>query len=156
MKKAFKLSPSNLDTLPEGKHFDALTPGLCVTVSASGKKTWLFRRRVSRSGAIATLTLGTFPAYAIAAARQWASGLNEMVERGEDPRVVLRAQQTRDELSVGKAHGQYMDAMRRGERKKLEPRTLYDKSVIYSRDIGPRLGSKSLLELTEDECWDAV
>src|SRR3546814_17971067 len=27
---------------------------------------------------------------------------------------------------------------------------------MYTRDIGPRIGSKVLAQLTEDDCWDAV
>jgi hypothetical protein len=61
---------------------DPLVPGLCVSVSASGRKTWLFRRRVARSGAIVTLTLGTFPAYTIPAARAWATELNAALSGG--------------------------------------------------------------------------
>jgi hypothetical protein len=57
---------------------------------------------------------------------------------------------------VAKAHAIYMEAMRRGDRKTLKPRTLYDKEVIFTRDIEPRLGQASLLQLTENECWDAV
>ena len=50
----------------------------------------------------------------------------------------------------------YIAAMRRGDRKILKPRTLYDKAVIFTRDIKPRLGRKKLGNLTENECWDAV
>lgn len=156
MGKALKLSPSGMDALPEGKHSDPLVAGLCVIVSATGRKVWTFRRRISKSDTIINLKLGTFPAYPIPAARQWAIELNEAIERGEDPRVAKRAEKTRLELTLKKAHGLYIEAMERGDRKKLKPRTLSDKRVIYSRDIGPRLGGKSLLDLTEDECWDAV
>lgn len=149
-------SPSSLDGLCAGRQADPLVPGLCVTVSASGRKTWLFRRRVARSGTIVSLTLGTFPAYSIPAARAWATELNAAIERGEDPRATKRAEEAREALTVSKAHAVYMDAMRRGDRKTLKPRTLYDKEVIYTRDIEPRLGSVALHKLTENECWDAV
>lgn len=156
MKKALKLNPSGMDALPEGKHVDPQTPGLCVIVDVDGRKTWTFRRRISRSNVIVELRLGTFPAFTIAAARQWASSLNEAVERREDPRIAIRLEKARTELTVEKAHGLYLGAMQRGDRKKLKPRTLSDKVAMYGRDIGPRLGKKSLLALTEDECWDAV
>jgi hypothetical protein len=35
-------------------------------------------------------------------------------------------------------------------------RTLSDKTVMFNRDIKPRLGSKTLSALTENECWDAI
>ncbi|MFA7585039.1 MAG: integrase family protein [Novosphingobium sp.] len=156
MGKAQNFSPSSIDALVSGKRSDPNTPGLCVLVGASGKKIWQFRRRIAKSGAIVKLKLGQYPAFTIPAARQWAQQLNEAIERGEDPREAMRAEKARETLNVEYAHGIYMEAMRRGDRKKLKPRTLSDKEVIFTRDIKPRLGTKPLLTLTEDECWDAV
>jgi integrase len=155
MGNAYKLSPSSVDALAEGKHPDPLVPGLCVNVSATGKKIWQFRRRVARSGAIVTLRLGGYPAHSIAVAREWASKLNEAIERGVDPRVEQRIERAKA-MSLADAHAIYMTAMHRGDRKTLKPRTLKDKQAIFSRDIEPRLGKKTLGKLTEDECWDAV
>jgi hypothetical protein len=121
MGKAQNFSPSSLDGLTSGRVSDPLVPGLCVSVSASGRKTWLFRRQVARSGAIVTLTLGTFPAYTIPVARAWAAELNAAIERGEDPRALKRAEEARQGLTVARAHALYMEAMRRGDRKTLKP-----------------------------------
>ena len=155
VKKSVKLSPSCIDGLPPGTHIDPLVPGLCVLVSSSGRKIWQFRRRISKSGAVVKLKLGGFPAHSIPVAREWATKLNEAIERGSDPRVEIRAEQAR-EMTVADAHGLYMSALRRGDRKVLKPRTLADKEAIYDRDIGPRLGKKVLGALDENECWDAV
>ena len=155
MEKAVNLSPSRIEALPEGRHPDALVPGLCVNVSASGKRIWAFRRRVARSGTIVSLRLGGFPAHSIGAAREWATTLNEAIERGVDPREERRIERAKA-MTVAEAHAVYMAAMRRGDRKTLKPRTIEDKDKIFSRDIGPRLGKKVLGDLTEDECWDAV
>jgi integrase len=156
MGKAQKFSPSSLDALTSGKQSDPLVAGLCVIASATGKKTWRFRRRIAKSGTIVTLTLGSYPAFTIPMAREWAKGLNEAIERGIDPRAVIRDERERQELTVEKAHIAYMEVMKRGERRRLKPRTLYDKEVIFTRDIKPRLGRKRLLDLNENECWDAV
>jgi integrase len=156
MGKPQNFSPSSIDALASGKRSDPLVTGLCVIVNAAGKKIWLFRRRVAKSGAIVTLKLGAFPAYSIPVARQWASQLNEAIERGEDPRVTMRAEKAREILTIEKAHAVYMEAMKRGDRKKLKPRTISDKALIFTRDIRPRLGKKVLAELTENDCWDAV
>lgn len=149
-------TPATIDSLTAGKRSDPLVPGLFIEVNALGRKVWRYRRRIARSRVIASLQLGNFPAYTIPAAREWASSLNEQIERGEDPREALRAAAARVEMTVEKAHGLYMGAMRRGDRKRLKPRTISDKDVIFSRDIKPRIGSIILRELTEDECWDAV
>lgn len=155
MENTGKLRPSNIDALCAGKHPDPIVPGLCVIVSASGRKTWHFRRRISRSRTIVSLKLGKYPAHSIAAAREWAMRLNEAIERGADPREEQRIERA-NAMSLAEAHAVYMAAMRRGDRKTLRPRTLDDKQKIFTRDIAPRLGTKTLGKLTENECWDAV
>lgn len=80
---------------------------------------------------------------------------NELIERGVDPREEVRARKARA-MSVSEAHVTYIAAMRRGDRKTLKPRTIYDKEVIFMRDIEPRLGKKALSELTKNECWDEL
>jgi len=155
MEKALNLSPSRIEGLSEGKYPDAEMPGLCVIVSPSGSRDWLYRRRVARSDTIVTLKLGGFPAHSIGVAREWAAKLNEAIERGVDPRQERRIEKA-NAMSVAEAHRIYMAAMHRGDRKTLKPRSLYDKQAIFTRDIAPRLGSKTLGQLTEDQCWDAV
>lgn len=90
------------------------------------------------------------------AARDWAKGLNETVERGEGPCERLRAEKAKQAFTVAPAHEKYMAAVRRRDCKTLQPRTISDKELMFKRDIGPCIGGKSLLRLTEDECWDAV
>ncbi|WP_146032634.1 integrase family protein [Sphingobium sp. SA916] len=153
MGKAQHFSTSVIDAQCEGKHPDPSMAGLCVIVSGTGRKVWQFCRRIAKSGLVITLKLGAYPAHSIAAARQWASGLNDAIERGEDPRIGMRLEKTKG-LTVCDAL--YLATMKRGERKALKPRTLADKEIIFERDIKPRLGRKVLVELTEDECWDAV
>lgn len=155
MENAYKLTPSGLDALGVGKHPDPQVPGLCVNISATGKKTWVFRRRVAKAETIVTLRLGGFPAYSIREAREWAGKLNEAIERGIDPREEARLEKARS-MSVSGAHAIYMAAMHRGDRKTLRSRTLHDKQAIFVRDINPRLGKVVLGNLTEDECWDAI
>lgn len=155
MGKARNFTPSVLDELAEGKHFDPSVAGLCVIVSGTGNKKWHFRRRVARSGLTISLTLGRFPAYSISQARKWAEELNVAIERGDDPRIEIRREKSRA-ATLADAHKRYMEVLRRGERKQLKPRTLQDKVNIFSRDIEPRLGRKILTQLTEDDCWDAV
>jgi integrase len=155
VKKAEKLSPSSIDSLPEGKHPDPLAAGLCVIVSATGRRSWHFRRRIAKSGTIIRMKLGAFPAHSMANAREWAGKLNDAIERGVDPRIEIRAEKART-MAVEDAHDIYMAVLRRGDRKVLKPRTLADKQVIFTRDIQPRLGRTALKALTENDCWDAV
>ena len=149
-------TPASIDSLGKGKRTDPLMPGLYIEVVGRGRKAWRYRRRVTKSHIIVSAQLGNFPAFTIPAAREWAAGLNEAVERGEDPRVSLRAEAARTAMTVERAHGLYMEAMRRGDRRQLKPRSISDKDAIFIRDIKPRLGSIVLDALSEDDCWDAV
>jgi integrase len=155
MTKSVILSPAHIERLKIGALADREVPGLSVIVSGPAKKQWRFKRVVAGTKKTVELILGPYPAFSIDEAREWAGPLSKAVVRGEDPRETRRADEALA-MSVASAHAIYMDAIRRGDRKKLKPRTIADKEVIYTRDIGPRLGTKFLAELTEDDCWDAV
>ena len=85
-----QLTPALIDDLRTGKLDDPKTGGLSIEVLASGKKRWQFRRRIAGSGVVVKLTLGLFPAYPIAAAREWANSLNLQIDAGIDPRETAR------------------------------------------------------------------
>jgi integrase len=153
MARKTPFTPASIDALSAGILADPLTPGLAIEVLPSGKKRWRYRRQVAGRKVVATLFGGLFPTFTIAAARGWAQGLNEMVEAGIDPREALREEQARSEMTVDKAHELYMEAVREGRasraKRKNKPRTIRDKLEIYSRDIKPQLGKRSVYEITE-------
>lgn len=155
MTKSVILTPAHIHRLTSGALSDREVPGLSIIVSAPDRKRWRFRRVIAGTKTIVELILGSFPDHSIDEARGWAAPLSKAVARGEDPRKIRRAEEALA-MSVADAHKIYMAAMRRGDRKKLKPRTILDKDKMYIRDIGPRIGSRVLAELTEDDCWDAV
>lgn len=155
MKQSVIITPAQIDRLRNGSLSDREVPGLSIIANQHGKKKWRFKRLVSGSDLTVELVLGGFPDFSIADAREWAGPLSKAAGRGEDPRVEQRRREA-ERMSVATAHGLYMDAMRRGDRRKLKPRTIDDKVVIFSRDIEPRIGSEVIADLTEDGCWDAV
>lgn len=155
MTKSVILTPAHIDRLKSGALSDREVPGLSIVVSAPDRKRWRFKRIIAGTKTIVELILGPFPDYSINDAREWAAPLSKTTARGEDPRALKRAEEALA-MSVADAHAIYLAAMRRGDRKKLKPRTISDKENIYDRDIGPRIGAVVLAELTEDECWDAV
>lgn len=128
-------TPASLDALNCGKLDDPLTPGLFVQVRARGRKRWTYRRRVSRTTVVVTLTFGHYPATGIAGGEG---------ARGHD----------------GRAHELYMIAVREGRassaKRPNKPRTIADKLAIYRRDIAPKLASRIIYDVTEDELIDLV
>jgi len=153
-------SPAIIDALVRGKLADPATPGLSIKVGPGGKKAWHYRRRIVGGGPTVKLTLGLFPAYTIAAARQWASELNEQVEAGIDPRAVKQAAIERARMTVEFCHGLYMTAVREGRASRAKrvnkPSTIAEKLAIYSCDIAPKLGRKVIYDITEADLTKLV
>lgn len=159
MARRVTLTPAIVDALLEGYLVDPQTPGLWIDVGASGRRTWRYRRRLT-SGGVVQLTLGRYPKFSIAAAREWAAGLNAKVEADIDPRVLAAEEIERAKLTVAYAHERYMVAVREGRAsraKKLnKPRTIADKLAIYDCDIAPKLAGRLILDVTEDDLTKLV
>lgn len=155
MGRKIQLSTAAIENLCLGKLFDCLTPGLYVEAIGPLRKVWKYRRRLAGAAAAIKMTLGTFPAYSIAVAREWARELNVKVEAGVDPRELLRAEEQRATMTVARAHALYMEAVHEGRasraKRKNKPRTISDKVEIYDRDIAPTLAGKSVYEVTEKD-----
>ena len=147
------LTPASIDALTKGRLADLLTPGLSIEVLGSGKKRWKYRRQVAGADLVTVLFGQLYPAQSIAQAREWAKGLNEKAEAGIDPRVALREEMTRAEMTVARAHDLYMVAVREGRASRAKrpnkPRTISDKLEVYNRDIAPKLAKRSIYEVTE-------
>jgi integrase len=74
------------DGSAQAEFFDAKTKGLSLRVSQKGVKAWSFSFTAS-SGKRARLTLGSFPAMTLAAARGLALEARRAVQSGQDPRL---------------------------------------------------------------------
>jgi integrase len=144
-----------VDDLRRGKLDDAKTGALSIEVLPSGKKRWLFRRRISGRGEIVKLSLGLYPAYTIADAREWANSLNLQIDAGIDPREKARQELRLATMTVDRAHELYMEAVREGRSSRAKrvnkPRTVTDKQDIYRRDIAPKLGRKIIYDVIEGD-----
>ncbi|HTU11573.1 MAG TPA: integrase arm-type DNA-binding domain-containing protein [Allosphingosinicella sp.] len=138
-----------------GRLDDPETGGLSIEVLSSGKKRWRYRRRIVGGGETLKRSLGLYPAYSIAAARDWARSLNLQCDVGSDPREAERHEDRLASMTVDRAHGLYMDAVREGRSSRAKrpnkPRTIADKLAIYQRDIAPALGRKIIYEVTETD-----
>lgn len=160
MSKKKGFTPAAIDMLRNGSLLDPLTPGLRIQLLASGKKKWKYHRRVTGGDEIVKATLGAFPAHTIADARRWADALNERVEAGVDPREEQRAANERAGMTVARAHAIYIQAAREGRASRAKrvnrPRTIVDKLKIFRCDIEPKLGKKSIYEITETDLLKLV
>ena len=157
MPKNRTLLPAAIDNLGNrpgsSKLVDPQTPGLSIELLKSGKRRWLYRRRIPGSDVTVTLRGGMFPAASIADARSWAETLNAQVETGIDPRVAAREAAATLPMTVERAHALYMVAVHEGRASGVDrpnkPRTIQDKLYIYQKDIAPALADKLIEEVTE-------
>jgi integrase len=87
----FCLSAKSPDAV-QTDYYDAGSPGLALRVGASGRKTWtLF---YSWAGARKRMSLGTYPATSLAAARTKADEVRAACEAGNDPQSIFSAPAT--------------------------------------------------------------
>lgn len=153
--KKRELTPALIDDLMAGKLDDSKTGALSIEELPSGKKRWLYRRRIAGRREIVKLSLGLYPAYSIADARAWANGLNLQIDAGIDPRETARQEVRLATMTVDRAHELYMEAVREGRSSRAKrpnkPRTVADKLDIYRRDIAPKLGRKIIYDITETD-----
>jgi len=85
------LTPSLIDGMAKGSLNDPLTPGLAIQMLSSGKKVWKYMRWIPAKRGFLRRTLGTYPAFTIAAAREWVGELNAMIDAGADPGISGRS-----------------------------------------------------------------
>lgn len=82
-----RLTAKGVENLTSAKvqtdFWDELTPGLCVRVGASGRKTWFVRYRAN--GTHRRMKLGGYPALSLAEARKKARRVQAKADAGEDP-----------------------------------------------------------------------
>jgi hypothetical protein len=158
--KKKELTPALIDDLRHGKLDDAKTGALAIEVLASGKKRWLYRRRIAGCGVVVKLSLGVYPGYSIADAREWANGLNLQIDAGVDPRETAKQELRLATMTVDRAHELYMEAVREGRSSRAKrlnkPRTVSDKEDIYRRDIAPKLGRKIIYDVSETDLIELV
>jgi integrase len=155
MARKIALTPAAIDNHLKGLLADLQTPGLAIEVLGSGKKRWRYRRKLARISVVVSLYGKPFPSQSIADAREWARGLNQLVEAGIDPRVAQREEKVRAGMTVARAHELYMVAVSEGRASRAKrpnkPRTISDKVEIYNGDIAPKLAKRSIYDVTERE-----
>lgn len=83
-KRAKELSAATIKKMLEpGLHPVGCIAGLCIKISASGSKTWVFRKMVC--GRRQVMTIGHYPEVSLARAREIAREALNQIWRGSDP-----------------------------------------------------------------------
>ena len=129
---------------PKGKSqaflWDTDTPTLAVRVTPTGRKTYIFESRLN--GATLRITIGTTCDWPIREARMEAQRLKMMVDRGNDPRLVKKAQQS------AVLAEQSAEAARQ-ETEKLSTLTVGEVWADYLNQRKPRWGERTYIDHVE-------
>jgi integrase len=123
--------------------FDTKARGLCLRVSV-GKKSWSYVYRPKGSKKLSRYTIGDYPAWTLAKAREKALDLRRQIQDGSDP--VLEAKTKRDALTVAGLVGRFIDRYA-----KAKLRSWRDYDAVLKRDVVPALGDRPAGEVTRTE-----
>ena len=100
---------------------------------------------------VIAMMLGAYPSYSIADAREWVTAINQKVEKHIDPLEDLKAMKLRQAITVARAHGLYMTAVREGRgsssKRPNAPRTIADKLTNQRSRVPAVSGNRALLSL---------
>lgn len=138
---AKRLNDKTVKAIPaSGKRhiiFDDTLPGFGVRVAASGVKTFLLDYRIN--GRQRRYSIGQYPAWSVAAARERANKLRRQVDQGDDPLTARKA--ASGEMTVGELADQYLAEYVTVKNRKS---TYKNYSNWIDRCIRPELGNMKL------------
>ena len=134
---------------PQIDYFDDKTPGLALRVSSGGHKAWTFIF-TNGDGKRSRMTLGSYPALSLAAARTRAAEARGDVEEGADPRHASTARGAA-EMTVADLVARYM-----ADPDKARLRSIREIKRRFDRNALPVIGSIKLAQLTRRDVRDVT
>lgn len=150
MNTTFRFARKVIDALPpnppgsrsrEAEYSDSETPGLKLLVSRSGRKFFYFRYTLR--GSKRSAKLGEYPSMDVQEARTKALEMRAAINRGDDPREVIRPAEPKATLLLREfALGDYMTHARASKR------SAKDDACRLRARVLPVLGDKPLTSIT--------
>jgi integrase len=130
-------------------YFDSKTPGLALRISIAGHKAWSFMFTVP-DGKRARMTLGSYPALSLAAARTRAAQARGYLEDGTDPRDAMAGRGVA-EMTVADLVVRYCR-----DPDKVRLRSIKEIQRRLDRNALPIIGSIKLAQLTRRDVRDVT
>jgi integrase len=136
--------------------WDSQVPGLGLRITSTGAKSWVAMYRVH--GKQRRLTIGPYPAFSLAQAREAGLQAIQTAKRGIDP-VEQRAAQIEEERrakatapkAVGKVAGDFIEKYA-----KAKNRSWRETERIFRHDILPAIGTMKLDQVTRRDLLDLL
>jgi integrase len=138
------------DKAPQVDYFDSKTPGLALRVSDGGHKAWTFIFTAPADGKRTRMTLGSYPALPLVAARARAAEARGHLQDGSDPRAVLKHRGAA-EITVAELVKRYV-----ADPDKARLRSIKEIKRRLDRNALPIIGSISLAQLTKRDIRDVT
>jgi integrase len=129
---------SNIKADSRVDYFDEITTGLALRVTDTGSKSWTYNFTIG--GKRARMTLGTYPALSLSAARTKAIEARSEVEAGTDPRLTLVGAETFKAVA---------DDYQSRDGSKL--RTAAWRKTVVERLVYPILGTRPIRDIRRSE-----
>jgi integrase len=124
-------------------YHDLLTPGLMLSVTATGSRSFMFQRWSPEKQRSVTVTLGKYPTLSIREARERAVMYSGAVNAGDDP--ALEKKQKRETLTVAQILDLYMT-----EHSIPHKRSAKDDQAKIRLHLKPHFGVRRIDEVTPD------
>ncbi len=136
---ARKLTQRLVETIKAGRerteHRDGHTRGLILRVTPNGIKSWAVLYRRKSDGRRRRYTIGSYPEFSLADARERAEAIVARVSRGEDPAAQVQAH------NAAPTFEQLAESwVARPGRPNKGARSLYDDQLMLKREISPIIG----------------
>src|SRR5258708_4241826 len=140
-----------LDSPSAGKrayHYDTKTPGLGISVTETGTKSFIVYRWIKGRGP-ERITLGRYPGMTVEQARRAAAKINGAIAAGQNPADDLRAR--RGEWTLGQLFKEYLE-----QYAKLHTKTWTETEANFRRYLTPFTTTRiSQLHAVEVQRWHA-
>lgn len=142
------------------EYWDTALTGLGLRVSETGRKSWVVMYR--NQGRLRRMTLGTYPAKSLSAAREEASDILGRASKGKDPAAEKTAERkagTFNELAdlyiekyaKGEKYTRWEAAGEKGEAPPPEKRSWRTMQAIINRDLKPAWGNRKAKAITKED-----
>lgn len=139
----------------EGKKLtqaDGMIPGLTLVASSSGTGSWRLRYYAGPKQKEATI--GQYPAWGIAEARERAKELRRAVDDGVD--VAMEKQRRKQEAAAAATVDELAEAYFEKAEKELSPHTFGQRKSIHERFVSPNIGAYRADSITPALIVDVV
>ncbi len=127
---------------------DGATGGLYLVVQPSGLKSWAYRYRSPVDGRPRKLTIGPYPAFGLADAREEAAKAARSVKRGVDPADARRADRAKAADTSDMVDRLLNDFIARHVEAKLRPSSAGEAKRLIGTIVRPAWGARKVQSLT--------